>query len=187
LQAGIDATSAPLVGWMDADGSMDPRDVRRLLAAIDAGADVALGSRYVEGGAIKGEREDRTGGLRRVLVLLRADVGADSRWAIAASWFLDAALLPLVLGDGAHDYTSGFLVARRTVLHHARLRGDHGEYFVDLWVRLARRGARIVEVPMVLTPRRSGTSKTAPSLRVLLQRGVRYLALVARLVLSERQ
>ena len=42
-------------GWervvqMDADFSHEPRDVPRLLAALDAGADLAIGSRYVDGG-----------------------------------------------------------------------------------------------------------------------------------------
>src|SRR5687767_241472 len=42
-------------GWdrivqMDADFSHDPRDVPRLLAALDQGADLAIGSRYVPGG-----------------------------------------------------------------------------------------------------------------------------------------
>ena len=35
---------------MDADFSHEPRDVPRLLAALDAGADLAIGSRYVDGG-----------------------------------------------------------------------------------------------------------------------------------------
>ncbi len=35
---------------MDADFSHDPADLPRLVAAIDAGADVAIGSRYVRGG-----------------------------------------------------------------------------------------------------------------------------------------
>src|SRR3954471_23883554 len=35
---------------MDADFSHDPKDVPRLLAALDAGADLAVGSRYTEGG-----------------------------------------------------------------------------------------------------------------------------------------
>src|SRR5438552_15353590 len=43
-------------GWkrivqMDADFSHDPKDVPRLLAALDAGADLAVGSRYVAGGS----------------------------------------------------------------------------------------------------------------------------------------
>ena len=38
---------------MDADFSHDPADLPRLLAAISAGADVALGSRYVAGGGVE--------------------------------------------------------------------------------------------------------------------------------------
>src|ERR1700722_16877595 len=38
---------------MDADFSHDPADLPRLLAAVDAGADVALGSRYTDGGRVE--------------------------------------------------------------------------------------------------------------------------------------
>lgn len=37
---------------MDADFSHDPKDIIRLLAQIDAGADFVIGSRYVDGGSI---------------------------------------------------------------------------------------------------------------------------------------
>ena len=37
---------------MDSDFSHDPEDLARLLQAVQAGADVALGSRYVAGGAV---------------------------------------------------------------------------------------------------------------------------------------
>src|SRR5688500_10321070 len=43
---------AGLVLEMDADFSHDPADVERLIAAIAAGADVALGSRYAPGGGV---------------------------------------------------------------------------------------------------------------------------------------
>jgi len=39
-----------VIGEMDADFSHDPSDVTRLIAAIDEGADIAIGSRYVPGG-----------------------------------------------------------------------------------------------------------------------------------------
>ena len=38
---------------MDADFSHDPNDLPRLLAAVDAGADLAIGSRYVSGGGVE--------------------------------------------------------------------------------------------------------------------------------------
>src|SRR5665213_1983362 len=46
------AAGADLIFEMDADFSHDPADLPRLVAAIDEGADVALGSRYVDGGGV---------------------------------------------------------------------------------------------------------------------------------------
>src|SRR6188472_1641587 len=47
------AAGAELVLEMDCDFAHDPADVPRLIAAVEAGADLALGSRYVEGGAVR--------------------------------------------------------------------------------------------------------------------------------------
>src|SRR4029453_4672164 len=47
------AGDAELVLEMDCDFSHDPNDVSRLIAAAEAGADLALGSRYVKGGAVR--------------------------------------------------------------------------------------------------------------------------------------
>ena len=38
---------------MDADGSHAPEELYRLLDAVDAGADLAIGSRYVDGGTVR--------------------------------------------------------------------------------------------------------------------------------------
>src|ERR671930_1350870 len=46
------AEGAELVLEMDCDFSHDPKDVPRLIAAAEEGADLVLGSRYVPGGAI---------------------------------------------------------------------------------------------------------------------------------------
>ncbi|HEX3055199.1 MAG TPA: glycosyltransferase, partial [Gaiellaceae bacterium] len=47
------AGDSELVLEMDCDFSHDPADVRRLIAACEAGADLALGSRYVPGGGTR--------------------------------------------------------------------------------------------------------------------------------------
>src|SRR5215475_3417674 len=47
------AAGAELVLGIDCDFSHDPEDVPRLIAAVEAGADLALGSRYVEGGGTR--------------------------------------------------------------------------------------------------------------------------------------
>src|SRR6266852_4453793 len=46
------ADGAELVLEMDCDFSHDPKDVMRLIAAAEEGADLVLGSRYVPGGSI---------------------------------------------------------------------------------------------------------------------------------------
>src|SRR2546422_9969058 len=47
------ADGTELVLEMDCDFSHDPADVPRLIAAIEGGAELALGSRYVKGGAVR--------------------------------------------------------------------------------------------------------------------------------------
>jgi dolichol-phosphate mannosyltransferase len=175
LQAGIDACDTALVGWMDADGTMPPEDVPRLCEAIANGADFAVGSRFAEGGALKGQT--RAGVLGALSSLASMRHTPDGALTAAASLLLNRALLPAFLGIHApHDWTSGFLVARRSVVAEFPLRGDHGEYFFDLWVRAARAGVRVVEIPCRMRPRMHGHSKTADGLAQVLRRGRRYLS-----------
>lgn len=128
-----------VIGTMDADLSHAPRHVPALLAEVDAGADVAIGSRYVpDGGTLNW-------GLGRVLL---------SRTANRFS----AALLSLP----AHDVTSGFRFYRAGVLRRAgldRIRSTGYSFLVELLFRAHSTGARIAEVPIVFHDRRMGRSK----------------------------
>ena len=123
---------------MDADFSHDPKDVPRLCAALDH-ADLAIGSRYVPGGSVT-----HWNGPRRVL----------SRGANAAARFLTNA--------GVRDLTGGFNAWRAVALAAVRptsiQAGGYG-YLLELKVRAARLGARIVELPITFTERREGASK----------------------------
>jgi dolichol-phosphate mannosyltransferase len=179
LRDGIDAARADLVGWMDADGTMQPADVERLVAAVRAGADIAVGSRFLPGGAQKGQRGE--GFVGRAASLFALDGTRDGWLGVLLSWALNRAVLPAMLGVPARDFTSGFAVGRRDRLRELGLRGDYGEYFVDLWVRGERAGLRVVEVPCKMLPRLRGETKTASSLAGYVRRGSRYLALAARL------
>src|SRR4051794_18215188 len=91
------ADGAELVLQMDCDFSHDPADVPRLIAAVDAGADVALGSRYVDGGGIE------NWGLHRRLL---------SR---GASLYTRVLLMPI------QDASGGFKCFRRRVLESIEL------------------------------------------------------------------
>ena len=136
------AGGAELIAHMDADFSHDPADLPRLLeAAVDA--DLVLGSRYVEGGAVT----DWGSGRRAI-----------SRWG---SVYARAAL-----GVGIRDLTGGFKVFRRRALEAIDLQSlaSLGYAFqVETTFRTIRAGFRVVEVPITFRDRRVGQSKMTGS------------------------
>lgn len=160
IQAGIDFAlttfGADVVTWMDCDLSMPPAEVARLVAAVvDGGADLAVGSRWVVGGA-----DQAHGWVARTLS--RALNGVATQ----------------LLGSAVHDYTSGFIAARAECLQTLRLRGDYGEYCIDLLARAVRSGFVVQEVPYVCVPRTAGVSKTGVHLWDYLSKGRKYVATV---------
>jgi dolichol-phosphate mannosyltransferase len=132
------ADGAELVVEMDCDFSHDPADVPRLIAAVEEGADLALGSRYVAGG-----------GVRNWSVLRRAI----SR---GASLYTRLLLMPV------RDPTGGFKCFRREVLEAIDLDRVHGAGYVfqiETTYRARGHGFRVVEVPITFSERRAGSSK----------------------------
>jgi len=130
---------AGFVMEMDSDFSHDPADLARLLAAVHAGADLALGSRYVPGGGVSD-----WGLLRR---LISEGGSAYARW---------------VLGLRVRDLTGGFKCFRREVLeaiHFDSVRSRGYAFQVEVTYRAVRAGFRVVEVPIVFRDRRRGQSK----------------------------
>ncbi|HWD10956.1 MAG TPA: polyprenol monophosphomannose synthase [Solirubrobacteraceae bacterium] len=124
---------------MDSDFSHDPADLARLLQAVDGGADLALGSRYVPGGAVSD-----WGLLRRFV----SEGGSTyARW---------------VLGLQIKDLTGGFKCFRREVLEAIQLDGVRSQGYafqVELTYRAVQAGFRVVEVPIVFRDRQQGESK----------------------------
>jgi dolichol-phosphate mannosyltransferase len=124
---------------MDSDFSHDPADLARLLEAIHAGADLALGSRYVPGGAVS------DWGLLRRLVSEGGSTYAR-----------------LVLGLRIKDLTGGFKCFRREVLEAIQFDGVRSQGYafqVELTYRAVQAGFRVVEVPIVFRDRQQGESK----------------------------
>jgi dolichol-phosphate mannosyltransferase len=124
---------------MDSDFSHDPADLARLLDAIHAGADLALGSRYVPGGGVSDWS------------LLRRFISEGG--STYARW---------VLGLHVRDLTGGFKCFRREVLEAIHFDGVHSRGYafqVELTYRAVRAGFRVVEVPIVFRDRERGQSK----------------------------
>jgi dolichol-phosphate mannosyltransferase len=174
IQQGVDAALGDLVGWMDADSVMRPEDLPALVRQVQGGADVAVASRFASGGRIKGQQRDGLAG--RVLAIFNLRTTEDPWLGVLLSWTLNSVVLPALVGAGYRDYTSGIVVARRSVLRSIRLRGHHGEYFIHLWADLISNGAKVVEVPYMVQPRRYGRSKTGNDVGDYVARGRRYLA-----------
>lgn len=152
IDEAIDSHGAAIVTWMDCDLSMPPEDVPRLMDALRGGADLAVGSRWIPGGA---------------------DV-AHGPMARSLSWIINHYAMAL-LGRGVHDYTSGFIAGRAALFRQIRLRGDYGEYCIDLLGRAQQQGFQVVEVPYICVPRTAGASKTGANLADYLVKGRKYV------------
>jgi dolichol-phosphate mannosyltransferase len=130
---------AEIVIEMDADFSHDPADIPRLVAAIDGGADMAIGSRYVEGGSTPD------------WPLLRK--------AISRGGNLYARVM---LGIPVHDATAGFRAMRaaalRTLPYRIAEASGYG-FQVEMAWRAHEQGLVILEVPISFRDRTQGTSK----------------------------
>lgn len=124
---------------MDADGSHAPEQLYRLLDALDRGADVAIGSRYVPGGEV------RNWPRRREML------------SKTANWYAR-----LLLGVDIHDITAGYRAYRREVLEKIDLSAVDSKGYgfqVDLTWRSINNGFTVSEVPITFAEREYGESK----------------------------
>jgi dolichol-phosphate mannosyltransferase len=124
---------------IDADLSHDPAALPSLLAAVEQGADLAIGSRYVPGGEVPNWPK------RRLLL---------SVWGNRYAAF--------ALGYGVHDSTAGYRAYRASILKAMDIESTHSTGYafqIEMTYRALRAGGRIDEVPISFTDRVRGTSK----------------------------
>lgn len=168
IQAGIQVADTMYVAWMDADHSHPPEVMRKLYELAQVSG-CCIATRYATASDSFSDRLPKGEVLAAALsAVLNLSVNRILRLQIT-------------------DYTSGFIVCRRALLVDHPLTGDYGEYFIELMVYLTRRGVQLREVYYESPPRRSGESKTGSSLIPLMRRGVKYLWLVGRLILSPQK
>jgi dolichol-phosphate mannosyltransferase len=162
LNDGIALAKNDVILWFDSDFSQPPAAIPQLLEKIQEGFAVAVNSRYLPGGG-----ENRTGDGSGLHLFLSRCLNYSLRHLLDPSFT---------------DYTSGFIAARREVFRDIRLRGDYGEYFIDLIYRILIDGRySVVELPYVMQTRRSGVSKTGTNLLHYLRRGRKYITTVMKL------
>jgi dolichol-phosphate mannosyltransferase len=130
---------AEILCEMDADFSHDPGDLPRLVAAVRDGADLAIGSRYVEGGGTDGWPWHR-------IAISRGG----NRYA------------SMMLGVHVADATAGFRAFRDTTLRKvdpSSCEASGYGFQVEMAWRTEQAGLTIVEVPITFRDRRYGESK----------------------------
>ena len=138
-------------GWdvmieMDADLSHDPDALPDLVAPLEGGADLVVGSRYVPGGSIPNWRWHRR------LLSQGGNVYAS-----------------VMLGLHVTDSTSGFRAYRADMLRQidlGRIRADGYGFQIEMVHQVQRHGGRVQEVPIRFVDRVEGKSKMSGAIVV---------------------
>jgi glycosyltransferase involved in cell wall biosynthesis len=120
---------------VDGDGQHNPQEIARLVGPIlDDNADMVVGTRFAESGGYRGTR------LRRIGI------------------HLFAALVSVMVGQRVTDTTSGFRAVNRKGIRLFASDYPHDYPEVEATVLVARHRLRMVEVPVVMRIRETGSS-----------------------------
>ncbi|WP_426572572.1 polyprenol monophosphomannose synthase [Aquihabitans sp. McL0605] len=130
---------------MDADLSHDPEVLPALVAAVtEGGADLAIGSRYIAGGAVPGWPTHR-----RLL----------SQWGNRYVGFM--------LHMPVRDATAGFRAYRSAIIEKIgmeQVRADGYGFQIEMAYEVNKAGGTIQEIPIVFRDRVRGVSKMHPNI-----------------------
>jgi len=130
---GFEIARGDIIGVMDADLSHPCSTVPALIKAVESGAKLAVGSRYVKGGGVKD-------------------------WPVHRVWASRAACLAAGFLTGVRDATSGFFFLRHEVVSGVSLSPRGFKIGLEVFVK-GRHGGSIVEVPYTFVDRTAGQSK----------------------------
>jgi glycosyltransferase involved in cell wall biosynthesis len=151
------ATDADIVVFMDGDGADDTQSIRSLVDPIRSGAaDFVIGSR------VRGEREP-----------------GSMSWHQIAAGTLAGFGMKLLYGVQYTDMCA-FRAIRRDVLLGLGMSEMTYGWNIEMQMRAARSGLRILEIPVPYHRRTAGSSKVAGSFRGTLRAGVRIVSTFIR-------
>lgn len=151
------ATDADIVVFMDGDGADDPAEIARLIAPIQTGThDFVIGS--------------RARGVREPGAML---------WHQLVAGYVAGFAIRLLTGARYTDMCA-FRAIKRDALLALGMRETTYGWNVEMQIRAARSGLRILELPVRCRRRTGGTSKVAGSLSGTLRAGSRILTTIGR-------
>jgi len=182
IKEGLRESRGEICIWMDTDLSMPAEKIPELIDQIKNGADLALGSRFVKGGSIKGSapHEGKTGFFHVWNTLRKTE---DSFLAVGISKYGNL-FARLVLDRRYYDYTSGFYAVKKNVIADVGLEGEYLDYCIRLIYKTALKGYRISEIPVTISPRMHGESKTSNNLFVVFLLSLKCIFIIISLKLN---
>jgi glycosyltransferase involved in cell wall biosynthesis len=164
LGATVAAEDADIVVFMDGDGADDPRGIARLVEPIRSGHyDFVIGSRA------RGRREP----------------GSIAWHQLAAGWL--AGLGMWLLYGVRYTDMCAFRAIRRDALLELGMRELTYGWNIEMQMRAARAGLRILEIPVDYHRRSGGASKVAGSLSGSIRAGARIIATFVRVAMEARR
>lgn len=141
LRKALKYATGEYIVQIDADYQFLPRDIPRMIKALEKGYDVALATRYRKGAHVEA---DSVTPLRRFGIFVLA---------LATSVFSGTLLT---------DVLAGFKVFRADVFRKVKFKVDHYGYEAEEVIRAHQKGFKIVEVPVHYKKRIVGNSKLVP-------------------------
>lgn len=155
------ADGADIIVFMDGDGADDPAFIKDMVAALRSGNyDFVIGSRA------RGQCEPGSMGSHQLLIGVVA-----------------GALIKLFYGVRYTDMCAFRAIRRDTLLALGMREMTYG-WNLEMQMRVARGGLRVVELPVAYRRRLGGESKVAGSLRGTLNAGLKIISTFARVALE---
>lgn len=154
------AAGADLIVQMDSDFSHQPKYIPVMMREIENGADLVIGSRYLEGG------------------------GVDEGWSFyrkLLSWFANSVYVKTLLRLPISDATAGYRMWKREALiglNLDRIKSNGYVFQVEMAYVAHRMGFRIREIPIYFPDRQQGRSKM--NARIQLEAALRVWQLLIR-------
>jgi glycosyltransferase involved in cell wall biosynthesis len=161
--AAMAAHDADILVFMDGDGADDPASIAALVAPIRAGA-----SDFVIGSRLRGEREPGSMAWHQLAAGLFAGLG-----------------MRLLYGVRYTDMCA-FRAIRRDTLLALDMREMTYGWNIEMQMRAARAGLRVLEIPVPYRCRSGGASKVAGNLSGSIKAAVRIVATFVRVSTQQR-
>ncbi len=175
---GINFAKSDDVMWLDADGSMTPLAMGKLLRTYfdyknTLNEKVIIGSRFIDGGGYKGVKDVKNQSI--LSSIKNVNESNDSVFGMLLSILINK-LLSILFRTELTDLTSGFIVLNKELINPQVFEDkEYGEYFIYLISSLLEKEVHIEEVGYICETRLHGYSKTGSGIIKFIFRGIPYI------------